>query len=390
MPTAEDSSVVQKGNKNNIRHSSVDNGILNGNDSDDNINEEGRYGYFRGLRETDNASEGNSGNVQAGSGKVLSISEEDRKDDGRQYYNERARYLRRRGDLRIRKYSPELVLKFKDNFSDDNGITSKDFFDSISSIKKENGDDGLLVDAHTIEEYDNMRLFLSEDKKTGFAITDDGDLVSVFNSPDTHGRRKEIMANAILNGAVKLDCYDRDILVINYQKWGFVPVAKVKYTEGYNDALDSVHAEKNINYVVSMYYDGSDYSEIINRIKADKEHIKQILGSYIDKVNEIETINAGDDSYSKMLEERDDVLDHKVAEAEAEYKAGKNRTQYSTIESETDEEARNELIEQKAEQDTEIAIENMSDNEELARLSDDGGLFLLLDDFSDDGVQRSM
>ena len=139
-----------------------------------------------------------------------------------------------------------------------------------------------------------------------------------------------------------------------------------------------------------MYYDGSDYSEIINRVKADKEHIKQILGSYIDKVNKIETINAGDDSYRKMLKERDDVLDHKVAEAEAEYKAGKNRTQYSTIESETDEETRNELIEQKAEQDTEIAIENMNDNEELARLSDDGGLFLLLDDFSDDGVQRSM
>ena len=277
MPTAEESSTVQNGNNDELRHSSIDSRSLNGNDSYDNINEEGRYGYFRGLRETDNASEGNSGNVQAGSGKVLSISEEDRKDDGRQYYNERARYLRRRGDLRIRKYSPELVLKFKDNFSDDNGITSKDFFDSISSIKKENGDDGLLVDAHTIEEYDNMRLFLSEDKKTGFAITDDGDLVSVFNSPDTHGRMKEIMANAILNGAVKLDCYDRDLLVINYQKWGFVPVAKVKYTEGYNDALDSVHAEKNINYVVSMYYDGSDYSEIINRIKPDKEHRKQIL-----------------------------------------------------------------------------------------------------------------
>ncbi|MGX8678410.1 MAG: hypothetical protein ACQGQO_04805, partial [Sphaerochaetaceae bacterium] len=67
-----------------------------------------------------------------------------------------------------------------------------------------------------------------------------------------------------------------------------------------------------------------------------------------------------------------------------------NKIQYSTIESETDEETRNELIEQKAEQDTEIAIENMNDNEELARLSDDGGLFLLLDDFSDDGVQRSM
>lgn len=198
MPAAEDSSIVQNRNNDELRHSSVDSGSLNGNYSDDNISEEGRYGFFRGLRETDNASEGNSGNVQAGSGKLQSVSEEDRKDDGRQYYNERARYLRRRADLRIRKYSPELVLKFNDNFSDDNGITSKDFFDSISSIKKENGDDGLLVDVHTIEEYDNMRLFLSEDKKTGFAITDDGDLVSVFNSPDTHGRMKEIMANAIL------------------------------------------------------------------------------------------------------------------------------------------------------------------------------------------------
>jgi len=113
------------------------------------------------------------------------------------------------------------------------------------------------------------------------------------------------------------------------------------------------------------------------------------LFNYIDKVNKIETINAGDDPYSKMLEERDDVLNRKVAEAEAEYKAGKNRTQYSSIASETDEETRNELIEQKAEQDTELAIENISDNEALARISENDGLFLHLDNFSDDGVQRS-
>jgi len=235
-----------------------------------------------------------------------------------------------------------------------------------------------------------MRLFLSEDRNTGFAITDDGDLVYVFNNSSTKGRMKEIMVNAILNGAVKLDCFDYKLLVANYQRWGFVPVSKVAYAEGFDSKLDAVRSKIGITSVVSMYYDGSNIEQLELLTKEYDKDTGSNFNKFVDKISKIPEITSSDDPYSKMLEERDDVLDHKVAEAEAEYKAGKNRTQYSTIESETDEETRNELIEQKAEQDTEIAIENMNDNEELARLSDDGGLFLLLDDFSDDGVQRSM
>lgn len=64
---------------------------------------------------------------------------------------------------------------------------------------------GDMLTKYTIDEYAARRLFLSEDRKTGFAIDPDGDLQSMFNVGPT-GRGAAAVATAVRHGAKTLDC----------------------------------------------------------------------------------------------------------------------------------------------------------------------------------------
>lgn len=70
-----------------------------------------------------------------------------------------------------------------------------------------------MVDVHpkysTSDEkgYAQMRCFATRDGKAGFAITKDGDLVSVFSDPSKKNSMGKILAVAVAHGARKLDCY---------------------------------------------------------------------------------------------------------------------------------------------------------------------------------------
>ena len=61
---------------------------------------------------------------------------------------------------------------------------SRRFFDAITKAKQRLGDVGEQVYIYSPEEYQNMKLFLSEDGFSGIAVKPDGDIVSVFANPD--------------------------------------------------------------------------------------------------------------------------------------------------------------------------------------------------------------
>jgi len=82
---------------------------------------------------------------------------------------------------------------------------------------------------YTPEEYANMKLFVSEDGLSGFALKPDGDLVSVFSAPGL-GRAEALLDVAIANGARKLDAFDEGgFLPRLYGSKGFVETGRVPW-----------------------------------------------------------------------------------------------------------------------------------------------------------------
>lgn len=66
--------------------------------------------------------------------------------------------------------------------------TPEQFYNAIGKAKESNPH-GAFVTQHSIEEYSKMRrLFLTMDETAGIAITQDNNIVSIFNGGEKHGR----------------------------------------------------------------------------------------------------------------------------------------------------------------------------------------------------------
>ena len=103
----------------------------------------------------------------------------------------------------------------------------------INSFKQSNEFQGkwaAQVHEYTAEEYKRMRLFVSENGTSGFAIKNDGDIVSVFSS--AKGSSKAMLELAVQNGGRKLDCFDTYLPQI-YRQHGFKEVHREKWNEQY-------------------------------------------------------------------------------------------------------------------------------------------------------------
>jgi len=85
---------------------------------------------------------------------------------------------------------------------------------------------------YSIDDYIKIRakIWLSSDGKSGFAITSDGELISVFSL--VKGRGDEIVKQAIKMGAKRLDCLG-DKLKNLYERHGFKVVRVVPFDEKY-------------------------------------------------------------------------------------------------------------------------------------------------------------
>lgn len=108
-------------------------------------------------------------------------------------------------------------------------------FHKAITASKEGNPFGAFVHAYDEDEYGHKKLFMSEGGEAGCAVTPSGDIVSVFNNPKI-GTKKGVAGHmleiALQNGGKRLDCFD-GFLPKLYSKYGFVPVAKVKFNKEY-------------------------------------------------------------------------------------------------------------------------------------------------------------
>ena len=80
------------------------------------------------------------------------------------------------------------------------------------------------------KEYAGFRLFLDAAGTSGFAVKEDGDIVSVFSAGG--GAVHSMLALAVQQGGKKLDCFDT-VLPRIYAKNGFVETGRVPWDDQY-------------------------------------------------------------------------------------------------------------------------------------------------------------
>jgi hypothetical protein len=118
------------------------------------------------------------------------------------------------------------VVKFLELDSSDQ-VSAQKFADTIQQSKDESPH-GAAVYVYPVEDYQGMKLFLSDSGKSGFAVKPDGDIVSVFSMEKGSGR--SIMEAAISAGGKKLDAFDT-VLPEFYGTHGFVEAARIPWND---------------------------------------------------------------------------------------------------------------------------------------------------------------
>lgn len=113
--------------------------------------------------------------------------------------------------------------------------TAKLYYDTLKGVKDEFGKRYDTVSLYPQNEYKDMRLFLSPDKLSGFAIKPDGDIVSVFSAKKGGGTSHSMLELALQNKGYKLDNYDVPDLRNIYENHGFNVTERYPWSDEYWD-----------------------------------------------------------------------------------------------------------------------------------------------------------
>lgn len=90
-------------------------------------------------------------------------------------------------------------------------------------------------EATNVHNYTDAKTFLADDRLSGYAVREDGDLVSVWSA--VKGRGDELVESALENGATRLDCFD-GYLPTFYARHGFYIVHReANWTPGGPDVV---------------------------------------------------------------------------------------------------------------------------------------------------------
>lgn len=136
--------------------------------------------------------------------------------------------------------------------------TPEEFYNAIGNAKKTN-EYGTFVMQHSIEDYKKMRLFITIDGMAGIAITEDNNIVSIFNGGEKRGVLKTLLPIAIENGGRKLDNYNSPRLSAMYEMYGFNPVSNVKFNSKF--APDDWNYERDGEPDVVFWIHNGDTAE---------------------------------------------------------------------------------------------------------------------------------
>ncbi|MBS1721407.1 MAG: hypothetical protein JSS66_00200 [Armatimonadetes bacterium] len=108
-----------------------------------------------------------------------------------------------------------------------------DFRDRLIEAKQANPH-GASVTVYEPREYEGFKTFLSANGKAGYAVTPDGDIISVFKHPDApyRGLAQAAVWDAVRHGGNRLDAFDT-ILPHLYSESGFKVVARLPFDPDY-------------------------------------------------------------------------------------------------------------------------------------------------------------
>ena len=181
--------------------------------------------------------------------------------------------------------------------------SAQDFHNAIKAAVKENAN-GWMVTVHKVSEYEDNLCLLTEDGKSGIAVTRDGDIISVFSAVSKDHRLSKLMQMAIAAGGRKLDCYYQEVdgkfegLPYMYAKFGFkvdstTPFSEEAASEGYKE-----WKEKNQN------------KKMAGVAAMSLKNINSIEGYNEKPTPNIEDAQSftGKDGYDNMLKYRDDNM----------------------------------------------------------------------------------
>lgn len=127
------------------------------------------------------------------------------------------------------------------------GTNAQEFHTLLKDLKALDRNKYSQVHLYTPEEYSQMRIFTGKDGKYGFAIKPDGDIVSVFVSPDAPKRSgHSLIIAAKAAGGTKLDAFDT-YLSSFYEKHGFNETGRDVWNDEYipRDLEGNVEWDKN-------------------------------------------------------------------------------------------------------------------------------------------------
>ncbi len=183
---------------------------------------------------------------------------------------------------------------------------------------------GLYVSVYPVDDIDHgdwietgynnkdIRLFLSDDGSTGFALHKD-DIVSVFSDKTVANHPNSaysILLNAISNGGRKLDCYGKNLVTL-YERMGFVVDGKIPFNMDYASAewkakIDILGQPD----VFALHWGDSSIEETLSKLP---ERLKTINKNAVEEQIASMPYFGTKDDYEPLLKYRDDQLEAKKA-----------------------------------------------------------------------------
>lgn len=235
--------------------------------------------------------------------------------------------------------------------------TGSAFRDSITAAKRDHPW-GFAVDIKDQSVYDSpsTKLFVAEDGTAGVAVTQDGDLVSVFKHPKSSADIRPILAEASQH-ATTLDCFDANAKLPNlYGDMGFRPVARVPFNpefapegwipekHGTPDVVLMVRDPKGITGAPEVK--GSNYATVKDRVPVvDYDKAVEIQTKAKEKVRSAEQTRQSlrpKDEHTMDIEREQRAILKRVAIPQADKeKIRQASSQYGIKAGELEESARN-------------------------------------------------
>lgn len=173
------------------------------------------------------------------------------------------------------------------------------FSAALEAARTADADHGWAVTPQSTEDLQGKTLLMDEGGTIGFAVTADGDIEAVFKNKQlnhTPHAMDGVIPQAIAAGGVKLDCYGKDLVRI-YERYGFMPVARVEFNEQYaNPGWD---ASKGTPYIYFMVHNG-DSAETVAANIGKYPHMER---------SQLESLPTyGKEGYDQAAAQRDSLL----------------------------------------------------------------------------------